>query len=163
MDLILEQGGRIFGYDHITEPVGFARPFGSQPYVCLVWDADGALGAVERQRLADAVINSNCRYVVCGGMHCEAWHDAMDEAFLALDLEGEDYEERFVMTSWHADEPEGEVASFFVHSTASDDEPFTKYLVLQVGGGWEAMQRLKAAVREEASDEADASSTEEDV
>jgi hypothetical protein len=155
MDRILEHGGRTFGYVHMRGGEDFRSPFGTQPFVCLIWDADGAFDAAERQRLADAIIVSNCRYIVCGGVECEAWHDAMDEAFLELELKGEEYEERFVMTSWHTDQAEAEVAMFFVHCTASEEEPFTKYLVLQVGGGWDTMNRLKAAVQDQASEEDD--------
>ena len=155
MDHILESDGRTFGYLHITGPGEFNSPFGTQPFACLVWDADSGLNAGDRQRLANAVIGANSRYVVCGGSQCEAWHDAMDQAFLELDLQGEEYEERFVMTTWHTDEDEDEVATFFIHCTPSDEEPFTKYLVLQVGGGWDAMNRLKTAVREQVNEEAD--------
>ena len=53
---------------------------------------------------------------------------------------------------------------FFVHCTASEEEPFTKYLVLQVGGGWDTMNRLKAAVQDQASEEDDDDGSEpEDV
>ena len=153
MDRILEHDGRTFGYAHIRAGEEFRSPFGTQPFACLVWDADGAYDVAERQRLADAIIASNCRYVVCGGAACEAWHDAMDESFLELELKGEEYEERFVMTSWHTGQAEAEVAMFFVHCTASDEEPFTKYLVLQVGGGWDAMNRLKVAVQDQAGED----------
>ena len=163
MDRILERGGRTFGYVHVTAPSEFSPPFGTQPFVCLVWDAEGTWNEVERSRLANAIIASNCRYVVCGGTHCEAWHDAMDKAFLDLELKEEEYEEHFVMTTWHTDEPESEVAMFFVHCTASDEEPFTKYLVLQVGGGWDTMQRLKGGVQEHVDEGADEDAEQEDV
>jgi hypothetical protein len=166
MDRILEHAGRTFGYLHLGPGEAYSSPFGAQPYVCLVWDADGFTDSKNRQYLADAIIASNCRYVVCGGAHCEAWHDAMDEAFLELELKGEQYEEQFVMTSWHTDQLESEVALFFVHCTASDEEPFTKYLVLQVGGGWDTMSRLKSAVQDQVSDgeaDDDGASMQEDV
>jgi hypothetical protein len=166
MDRIVDQSGRSFGYMHLGEGEHFSSPFGSQPFVCLVWDATGTVNTVARQQLADAIIAANCRYVVCGGANCEAWHDAMDEAFLALGLEESEYEERFCMTTWHTGEPESEVAMFFVHCTHSEDEPFTKYLVLQVGGGWETMDRLKAAVQEQVGDgldDDDEGSSQEDV
>jgi hypothetical protein len=155
MDLILEHQGRTFVQGQISDRSEFTPPFGARPYVCLIWDADGALALAERQAVADAIIASNCRYVVCGGAQCEAWHDAMDEAFLAQNLEGEEYEERFVMTSWHAGEPVDEVAFFFVHCTVAEDEPDTKFLVLQVGGAWDTTERLQAAIRAEATHEED--------
>jgi hypothetical protein len=104
----------------------------------------------ELSRLSRARIACGIRYAVCGGVECERWHDAIDQAFIELDLEGEAYETRFVTTSWHTDEPPEEVAFFFIHNTNSDAHDFTRFLVLQLGGDWPREQQLRAAIREHA-------------
>ena len=152
METILEHRGCTYSFEHVAAAAEYRVLPESQAYACLVWDATGALGAADRDRLAEAIIASNCRYVVCGGANCEAWHDAMDQAFLAQGLEGEAYEEHFVMTTWHTAESEREVAFYFVHCAHAESGPYSRYHVLQVAGGSDVAQRLREAVRDEATD-----------
>jgi hypothetical protein len=49
----------------------------------------------------------------------EVWHDAIVGAFLDQDLEGEEYDAKFVMRSWHSDESRVSVAFFLVGNAIS--------------------------------------------
>lgn len=122
-------------------------PFDGEPYPALVWAARPTTDA-QKQRIAQALIASGCRYVVCGGEESEAWEDAADHAYLLQDLPEPVPDDRLVMTTSHRGEPEDEVARFFVHDTCFGDHVFTRYLVLLVGADDAVRARLAAAVRE---------------
>jgi len=136
---------RVLGPD---EALG--SPFGGEPYPALVWATRPAPDA-EKRRLADALIATGCRYVVCGGVECWQWEHAADRAFIEQDLPEPQADERFVMTTSHRGEPEDDVAFFFVQNTCFGDHDFARYLVLLVGDHAPTRERLIAAIREHAA------------
>ena len=109
-------------------------PFGGEPFPCLLWHRGGFTRDAKRD-LAHALIHGGCRYAVCAGVECEAWHDAFDAAFLEEhEGQSEDESDRdFMMTTWHERDTIDDVAFFFVLNTNFDDHDFTRYLVLHVG------------------------------
>lgn len=74
-----------------------------------------------------------CRYAVCSGYECSKWDDAIDWAFLLPSDDFNPPDEKFVMTSWHADESIPEVAEFFVRNTAFDNYIPTNFVLVAVG------------------------------
>ena len=138
--------GKEFYHLALRKAADFALPFPPTPYVCLVWDHGAEWSTEERSALTTAVVASDCRYAVCGGTGCERWHDDFDETFLGLVPEAEQ-EERFLMTTWHTDEPPLEVAWFFAWNTYSDTEPFTRFLVLELGTASQPATVLEPVVR----------------
>ena len=76
---------------------------------------------------------------------CEQWHDEVDETYVTRTLDGE-MDERFVMTTWHTDEPILDVAFFFVWNTNFDDHDFRRFLVLQLGDDAVRAKELRDAV-----------------
>ncbi|HKY40435.1 MAG TPA: hypothetical protein VJN18_31090 [Polyangiaceae bacterium] len=85
--------------------------------------------------LTQLLLRGGCRYVVCGGTHCEAWHDLIDLIFVTEHLEAPDAERdrAHVMTTWHDKELPDDVAFFFVYNTNFDDVRFDRYLILHLG------------------------------
>ena len=132
MDLILEHPPRSYWLQVIDDVSEFESPFAGAPYPCLIWDARGSRSVAELSRLSGALVASGLRYAVCGGVQCSRWHDAIDQTFIELELDGEEYESRFVMTSWHTDKSPDDVAFFFVYNTNFDRHDFTRYLVLMI-------------------------------
>lgn len=145
MELIVDLGGRRYWWDGLERLADF-RPAPGAPYTCLLWDAVGAWGPAERAALARALLESGCRYVVCGGASCERWHDDVDElAAERTALGGNDGP--FVGTTWHAGETPEDVAEFFVmHAKGPDAEP-PDHLVLQLGLDWDLQNDLMVWVR----------------
>ena len=129
----------------------FVPSFAGTPFPCLIWDHEGRATNAERSAVARALLEAGCRYAVCGGKHCEDWHDAVDAEFETLHLEDPDEVEgeALVMTTWHEGESPDEVAFFFVYNTDFNELAFARYLVLHIGRG-PAMERVNAAVREHA-------------
>jgi hypothetical protein len=70
-------------YAAITiDKTAFAPPFRGMLFPCLIWDHDGRFTHAERRAVASTLIESGCRYAVCGGAHCGDWEDAVDMEFV---------------------------------------------------------------------------------
>lgn len=83
-------------------------------------------------------------------MECQAWEDAADDAYTGQDLPEPVPDERFVMTTSHPGEAEGDVLFFFVHNTHFATYDFARYLVLIIGADDGLQARLTESVRAEA-------------
>jgi hypothetical protein len=148
MIVLADTEDKIYGAVAIEGPRGFASPFRDVLFPCLIWDHDGHFTDSERSAVARALLEAGCRYAVCGGESCEAWHDAVDREFIQLHLDDPDEvcEAAHVMTTWHDGESPEDVAFFFVLNTNFDDHDFRRYLVLHVGTG-KTKEQVDAAVR----------------
>src|SRR5262245_16209743 len=87
MELIAENEGRIYGSVIIERPGDFAAPFAGEVFPCLLWDHWGSFTDAEQAAVAAPLIHAGCRYAVCGGKGCEAWHEAIDMEFVARHLD----------------------------------------------------------------------------
>jgi hypothetical protein len=144
MQQIATDGARAF-FLHALEPRDeLPPPFDGEPYAALVW-ATRPTSDAQKQRIAHALIESGCGYVVCGGAQSEAWEEAADDAYLLQERPEDD----MVMTSSHRGEPPDEVVFFLANGTRMHRD-FARYLVLVVGPDEPVQERLTEAVREEA-------------
>ncbi len=148
MELICESRGRRFYRQAIRRADEFVLPFGGRPYPVLIWTHGAALAPEERRALAGRLIDSGCRYAVCGGVACEAVHDEIDGVFVQsfLDLGPEAMERAHVMITYHEGESPGDVAAFFVLCTSFGQHDFRDYLALHVGGSGAAHAVLDVAI-----------------
>lgn len=93
---------------HLTQspaaPWRFVRPPGEEAYSLLLITL-AAVPREEKNRIAAEITASGARYIVCWGLDCEDWHDTLDCAYLQTDENFAPPDERFVMTTWHDDEP----------------------------------------------------------
>ena len=146
--------GRTYTATSLTDEGSIAAPLPGVFFPCLIWDHDGCSSAHVRSAVARALLEAGCRYVVCGGRDCEAWHDAVDWEFVSAHLDDPTVvtDAAHVMTSWHNGETPDDVAFFFVLNTNFDDHDFRTFLVLHVGSGPDH-ERLDAAVRKHALSE----------
>ena len=68
--------------------------------------------------VSDWLVQSGCLYMMAWGIGCSSWDDSVDMANLEAFDYGEIPEDRFVMTTWHSDEPLSDVF-WFAKNTAS--------------------------------------------
>ena len=131
-----QHGRHAFYSDALVTGASFRPPFEGRAYPCLLWDHRGDWPADAQAQLAKSLIESNCRYVVCGGLQSEVWHDQVDEAFVLHYLEAseEDRDSHHVMTSLHQTDSVEDVAFFFALNTNFDEHDFAEFLVLHLGG-----------------------------
>lgn len=146
--MFFEYGERRFYRQAIAQAAAFIQPF-NRPYPCLLWTHSSPLSPDERAELAERLVESQCRYAVCGGRECEALHDDIDSAYIRplLDPATMALARPMVMTTWHEGESYAEVASF-VLNTNFDEHDFRDYLVIHIGGDAADHEALETAVRE---------------
>jgi len=125
--------GRRVAIEELLAPSDFVVPFQGEVYVGLIWACDDSFDESRRKEVVAKLIQSGCRYVVCGGMRCEAWHDAADLAWAILDVESPLQETPAVMTTWHTDESEEDVIHFAFNLTNFNEHAFEKYFVILIG------------------------------
>ena len=82
-----------------------------------------------RNSTARWLVDSGCLYAVAWGNECEKWHDAVDWAVLETFDFGDIPDDKFVMTTWHADEPLSE-ALWYAENCASHPDVELKQTVL---------------------------------
>lgn len=155
MNLWFEHDGRRFYRLAIRTPDDFVGPTDGRPYAGLFWP-HMALREPERWALANAIVDSGCRYAVCAGAENEALHDDIDSAYIRLivELRPEGVERALVMTTWHDAEPPDEVAFFFTHSVFREDGgTFSEFLVLHLHGTSDEQAIVDQAVRQHAFDD----------
>ncbi|WP_291519398.1 hypothetical protein [Acidovorax sp.] len=148
MNLLAENEGKIYLAIAIDAPGDFSSPFSGALFPCMIWDHDGRFTDAQRSEVANLLLDAGCRYAVCGGHNCDAWHDAVDQEFLRRrpDDPNTTWDAAHVMTTCHEDENPDDVAFFFVLNTNFDDHSFEHYLVVHVGNG-QAKEQVNAAVR----------------
>jgi hypothetical protein len=90
---------------------------------------------------------SNCRYLLAWGRDCEAWREAVEDAF----LEAVDYEdvpaERALLTTAHEDEELEEAFWFARHRAVHPALPLDTHVILHVAAAPDR-ERLAAAWRD---------------
>lgn len=62
-----------------------------------------------QDRISEWIIDSGCLYMMAWGIDCSSWDDSVDYALLSRYENQEIPDDRFVMTTWHEEEPLSEV------------------------------------------------------
>jgi hypothetical protein len=94
----------------------------------------------QRNRITSDIVSSRCQYALTFGHDCEVWHDVIDETCVG-DGAGE---ERFLMTTWHDDEPIEDVIDFLWWNTSYEEFESERLAVVIIGGDRE----LETAIRD---------------
>lgn len=78
----------------------------------------------EWQKLvSEWLVASGCLFMLAWGHECSSWDDSVDYANLDAFEDGAVPDDKFVMTTWHDDEPLSEVLWFAAHGAAHSDVP----------------------------------------
>jgi hypothetical protein len=95
-----------------VEPNEALKPYdGGRPFRAIVVVEDAV--EPEWQSVASKwLVDSGCVYMLAWGQRCSSWDTSVDLANLAAFDYGQIPEDRFVMTTWHEDEPLSEVFWF---------------------------------------------------
>ena len=144
LKLTQDQRHHIYYLGVLDQPANFETPFKGRPYSCLLW-ATRSIDANQRAQLADALVASECRLACCGGIDAASWEQAIDLASIAYQDAG--YSERFVPTTTHASEDDA--TFYFVWCSDSDDDQFTKHLILIIGQEDATITRLFERVKKQ--------------
>lgn len=71
----------------------------------------------EIEPLVKSLISCGCKYFVCAGKCSESLHDFIDDVILEVSSDGYEEDNDSILTTWHDDDADDEVADFFLHST----------------------------------------------
>src|SRR5215213_4311350 len=78
--------------------------------------AESAVSPFWQARVSTWLARSGCLYMMAWGENCSSWDDSVDVANLEEFNFGEIPDDRFIMTTWHTDEPLREVFWFSKHN-----------------------------------------------
>ena len=107
-------------------------------YALLLVIASPSISMEQRDRITSDIVTSRCQYALNFGHDCALWHDMIDEACIG-DGTGK---ERFLMTTWHDNEPIADVIDFLWSNTFYDNFKPKRLAIVQIGFNDE----LKAAI-----------------
>lgn len=120
----------------------------------MLWANEPTVSREIRNTLCCQIADSKVYYAVCGGESCEIWHDTIDEANLGSDPNFDPPDEKFIMTTWHANETASETVWFLLNCTSYPEErgpapAIQKFLILFVGPNASAKQQVIAEMNKE--------------
>lgn len=145
-------------FHELTDPHNFPTTFDTD-FALMLWANEPAVSREVRNALCDQIVQTKCYYAVCGGESCEIWHDTIDEAHVMSDPNFRPPDEKFMMTSWHDQEPPSEVFWFLLHCTNYLEErgpapEIQRFLILFVGTNESAKLEIVAAMNKEIDERA---------
>lgn len=143
---VLRVGGRELWARRLTRPYDFESPCGGEDFVMLLAVFDDAIEPTEQGALSDTFVAQGCRYAVCYGHECSTWDDSIDMSFIATDPDYSPPHDRFVMTTWHDDEPIADVAEFFVRNTSFDNFEAVRFVLVALGGTSKQFDQIRDVV-----------------
>jgi hypothetical protein len=85
-----------------------------------------------QNRIAEWLLERGCLYVVAWGVECEAWHDTVDWTNLEAFDYGDIPDDKFVTTTWHANEPLKEALWFAGHCAQHPDVELDETVIIHV-------------------------------
>jgi hypothetical protein len=118
-------------YFRLSEGQPFPDLGGYAPFAAVIV-IDDLFPGEWRERACDWIVEAGCLYAMAWGKDCEEWHDLIDWAVLGRFGYGHIPDDRFVMTTWHAHEPLGEVFWFARHAASHPDVALRNLLILHV-------------------------------
>ena len=135
--VLVQTRSRTYWAVRVGDEENIRLPFAVGSFVCLLWDHASGSSSARRDALAGELLRARCRYFVCGGSDCDAWHAAADEAFVHQHLgqADEELDAAHVMTTSHQAESSDDVAFFFVFCANVEHSCPKDYLVIHVGSG----------------------------
>ena len=83
-------------------------------------------------QISNWLVSSGCLYMMAWGLNCITWDDSVDIANLEQFNHGEIPDDKFVITTWHENEPLKEVFWFSKHSAIHPDVDIKNNLLLHI-------------------------------
>jgi len=103
--------------------------------------AEEAVSQEWKSEVCSWLIESGCLYFIAWGVACEAWHDTVDWTVLEAFDFGEIPDDRFVMTTWHDNEPLSDALWFAGDAAYHPDIDLAETLIVHV-----AREERRAAI-----------------
>ncbi len=85
-----------------------------------------------QKQISHWLVNSGCLYMMAWGVMCITWDDSVDQANLEQFNHGDIPCEKFVITTWHENDPLKEVFWFSKHSAFHPEVEINNNLLLHI-------------------------------
>jgi len=82
--------------------------------------------------VSDWIVQSGCLYMMAWGVNCSSWDDSVDVANLEAFNFNEIPDDKFVMTTWHSDEPLEEAFWFSKNNAFHPTVEISRTVILHV-------------------------------
>lgn len=123
------------------QPIGEGEPLSnvavSSPFKCVVI-IESAVSPSRQTEISRWLVKSGCLFMMAWGPGCSSWDDSVDLANLEQFNFGEVPDDKFVMTTWHEDEPVHEVFEFSKFAAMHPTTEIENTLILHVNGNGKA-------------------------
>ncbi len=83
-------------------------------------------------KASEWLVDQGCLYMLAWGLECSSWDDSVDIANLQCFDYKDIPDDRFVMTTWHANEPLTEVIEFAVRSAQHSSQVLENFIFLHI-------------------------------
>ncbi len=94
--------------------------------------AESTVSPFWQARVSTWLARSGCMYMMAWGENCSSWDDSVDMANLKEFDFGEIPHERFIMTTWHTEEPLSEVFWFSKHNATHPTVEIDRTVLLHI-------------------------------
>ena len=109
---------------------------------------EGGCSPAWQDEVSDWLVGSGCLYMMAWGPGCRSWDDSVDWANLTAFDFADIPDDRFVMTTWHENEPLEEVFWFAGFCAFHGDVDLRSTIIVHVASrdlGDEMLDRFRAA------------------
>jgi len=113
------------------------------PFICLLYASQEDVTDDEMMSVANWLVDSGCRYAVCAGLKCSAWHDTIDTADISRDPNNKN----LIMTTWHENQTSEDVVWYWLNLANFEDIALENYLALLVGTSNVIEEKIRNAVK----------------
>ena len=90
------------------------------------------------------LVESGCRYMMAWGHECTLWDDSVDYANLKQFDYGDIPDDRFVMTTWHNNQPLSEGLWFAANAASHPDVALERLILIHIAPHEAQAMKLKA-------------------
>ena len=121
----------VVSYHRLTPEMPPNLPAQGKPFLAVVVVRED-VSVQWRSDVSNWLVAEGCLFMCAWGLDCTLWDDSVDYANLEQFSYGEIPEDRFVMTTWHDDEPLEEAIWFAKHSARHDAAALDVVLIIDV-------------------------------
>jgi hypothetical protein len=97
-----------------------------------------------QEHISNWLVSSGCLYLMAWGLNCSSWDDSVDIANLQAHNFGDIPEDKFVMTTWHEDEPVSEAFWYSKNNAMHPTVDIENVLILHIASKGNESELLSA-------------------
>lgn len=119
-------------YLHLPPGCGLPRIGSSGPFKAVLV-LEQTVADDWQNRVSEWLVRSGCLYMMAWGVECSSWDDSVDWAKLAVNGYDDIPDDRFVMTTWHDNEPLAETFWFAGHAACHPTVALDQIAIIDIG------------------------------